>query len=176
MSNKKGKASKPSQPPQPPSIEPKIRFYPHQLIGIPLMMLIPILALFGVFGQTVSSVDASNPQLQMHVEYPTRFRYKLIDSITVSLFNASNQVIPTVNVHFDRPYIERFSTVTFSPSIKTITENAYIVEVTDLQPHETRAISVTVQAEKYGKHGGTIWAAPEGSEGLRVQVDTITFP
>ena len=93
------------------------------------MMLIPILALLGVFGQTAGSEDASNPPLQMHVEYPTRFRYKLIDSIRVSLFNTSNQVIPSVNVHFDRAYIDQFSTVTFSPAIKEITETEYVALV-----------------------------------------------
>lgn len=178
MSNKKkkGEPSKPPQPPQPPSIETRLRFHLHQLIGIPLIILIPILALFGMFGETLGAVDASNAQLQMHVEYPTRFRYKMIDSIEVLLFNASDQVIPTVNVHFDRAYIEQFSTVTFTPSIKTISEDVYLVEMTDLQPQETRVISITIQAEEYGKHSGTISAAPEGSEGLQVQVDTITFP
>jgi hypothetical protein len=30
---------------------PKIAFYPFQYIGIPILFLIPLLALFGVFGK-----------------------------------------------------------------------------------------------------------------------------
>ena len=51
------------------------------------MILVPVLALFGMFGETVDSMSAANAQLEMRVEYPTRFRYKMIDSITVSLHN-----------------------------------------------------------------------------------------
>lgn len=165
-----------AEPPQAPSIKTRFQIPRFQLIGMPLVMLIPILALFGIFGESVDSVSASNPQLEMRVEYPTRFRYKMLDSVTVALFNASEQSFPTVELRFDRAYIEAFSTVTFTPSVKSITEEDYIVEVTDLQPQETRIISVTVQAEKYGKHSGAITAAAENAEELRVLIDTLTFP
>lgn len=173
MSNKK---SKPSQPPQPPPVSRKLQFHRVQMIGVPLMMLIPVLALFGLFGETVNSVDASSTPLEMRVEYPTRFRYKMIDSIRVSLFNKSDQPLATVQVGFDRAYIEGFSTVTFTPSVKHITDSFYFVEVNDLQPGETRIISVTIQAEKYGKHQGTITADPENSDALEVSIATFTFP
>lgn len=40
------------QPPEVPDIKRRIQLHPWQWIGIPLFLLIPILALFGVFGET----------------------------------------------------------------------------------------------------------------------------
>jgi hypothetical protein len=170
------KKREPSQPPQPPSVTRKFQFHLIQLIGMPLIILVPVLAMLGVFGETLDSVMVSNPQLEMHVEYPARFRYKMIDSVRVSLLNISTRLIPTVRVEFDQAYVEEFSTVTFTPSVKHITDSVYMVEITDLEPGETRVISVTIQAEKNGRHEGTITATPENSAGLQVSIVTVTFP
>ena len=110
------------------------------------------------------------------MEYPTRFRYKMIDAIDVSVFNASSETIPVVQVRFDRSYIEQFSTVTFTPSVKEIAADAYVVELNDLQPGETGAVSVTIQAEIYGNHSGTVTATSENADDLQVPVGTFTFP
>lgn len=140
------------------------------------MLLIPILALFGVFGETVDEATESSRELEMHVRFPARFRYKMIDSITVSVRNASNQPITSVDITFDRAYIESFSTVTFIPSVKQVTETVYIVELTNLQPGEVQVVSLSVQAEKYGNHQGVITVKPDGEEGLQARITTLTFP
>lgn len=165
-----------AEPPQPPSIERKFKLYLTQMIGIPLLILVPVLALLGMFGETEDKVTISNPQLEMQVDYPTRFRYKMIDSVTVSLSNSSAEPISTVEIGFDRSYVEGFSTVTFTPAAHQITDTAYVVEVADLQPGETRIISVEIQAEKYGRHQGAITATAENAEALRVVIKTFTFP
>jgi hypothetical protein len=141
-----------------------------------LMILIPVLALLGLFGETVATATASHAQLEMSVEYPTRFRYKMLHSVTVSLVNISDEPLATVLVGFDRDYIERFSTVTFTPPVKHITEDEYLVEVTALEPGESRIISAAIQAEQYGKHTGVIAATSEHAEALQVSIETITFP
>ena len=173
---KSKKKKEPSKPPQPPEVDKKFQIYTFQLIGIPLMILIPILALFGLFGESVESVRTSSQQLDMIVEYPTRFRFKMIDELTVSLSNASEQTLPSVLVSFDRQYIDGFSTVTFTPSVKSITDSDYIVEVSDLKPGQTRVITATIQAEKYGMHRGLISTGPEDGSDLEVSVATFTFP
>lgn len=173
MSKNKRESSRPAQP---PSVDRKLEFHLLQLIGIPLMLLIPILALFGVFGETVDEATESSRELEMHVRFPTRFRYKMIDTITVSVRNASNQPITSVHITFDRAYIESFSTVTFIPSVKQVTETVYIVELTDLRPGEVQVVSLSVQAEKYGNHQGVITVKPDGEDGLQARLTTLTFP
>jgi hypothetical protein len=166
----------PSQPPQPPEIERKLQFYRFQKIGIPLILLLPILALIGLFGESVAAENASNPQLMVEVEYPTRFRYKMVDSINVSVENTSTQPLSVVSVRFDRPYIESFSTVTFTPQVKTVTAADYIVELTDLQPQEVRIIAVEIQAENYWQHEGTITAVSDNNESVTLALNTFVFP
>lgn len=173
---KSKKKKEPSKPPQPPKVDKKFQVHAYQWIGIPLMMLIPILALLGLFGETVDTVSSSSQLLDVSVEYPTRFRYKMIDEVTVSLSNISGQPLPSVLVLFDRDYIDGFSTVIFTPSVKSITDTNYIVEVSDIQPGETRIISATIQAENYGMHRGIISIGPEDAEDLEVSVATFTFP
>lgn len=165
-----------SKPPQPPPISRKFEIRLYQMIGLPLIMLVPILALLGIFGETVDSTVISSPQLEMRVEYPTRFRYKMLDSITVTLRNVSGQPISALDVRFARAYIRGFSTVTFTPPVKSITEEDYILELNDLQPEETRIITVSIQAEKYGTHKGTIRVTPESAESVQVSLGTFIFP
>lgn len=164
------------EPPQPPSIKREFKLNPIQIIGIPLMMLVPILALLGAFGESDHAVTASNPGLEMHIEYPTRFRYKMTDSVTLSLSNTSSEPFSRVEIAFDRNYVEGFSTVSFTPSVKHVTDTAYVVELSDLQPAETRVISVSIQAENYGRHSGSITATPDAGQPLRVSIATFTFP
>ncbi|HEY3477015.1 MAG TPA: hypothetical protein VGK56_20520 [Anaerolineales bacterium] len=140
------------------------------------MILIPVLALLGMFGESYHEITTSNPDLEVQVRYPTRFRYKMIDAVTVSLTNISAQPFATAHIGFDREYVEGFSAVIFTPSVKHITDTVYLVELNDLQPGETRIISVSIQAEEYGRHKGTITVTPENWEALQVSIDTFTFP
>lgn len=173
MAKKKAESS---QPPQPPQVARKLQFHILQLVGVPLMMLIPVLAIFGAFGETVHEVTESSQNLEMHVTFPTRFRYKMIDSVTVSIRNTSDQPITSVHITFDRAYIESFSTVTFTPSVKHVTEEVYVVELTDLQPGQVQIVSLSIQAEKYGNHQGVITAKQGSDEGLQAHITTLTFP
>jgi len=114
--------------------------------------------------------------LEMQVKFPTRFRYKMIDTVAVSLHNSSDRSLKTVNVTFDRSYIEAFSTVTFTPSVKQIAEAVYVVELSDLQPGETRHIQISIQAEKYGGHAGVVTAKAESVDPIQASINTFTFP
>lgn len=165
-----------SGPPQPPTFDRNFQLHKTQLIGIPVMLLIPILALLGMFGETDHEQTIANPRLEMQVTYPTRLRYKMIDAVAISLTNTSAQTIPTLQIEIDRSYVEGFSEVTFTPAIDQITGTVYIMELTDLQPGDTRVVSFAIQAEKYGKHQGAITVTPESEEALRVLIETLTFP
>lgn len=165
-----------SRPPQAPDVERKLKFHLLQMIGAPFILLVPLLALFGVFGESIRSASAASPALDMRVEYPSRFRYKMVDSLTVYLSNTSPQSIPGVRVRVDQAYVDSFSAVVFSPSVQYISGAAYVVDIGDLQPGETRLLTVRLQAEDYGMHRGTVSATPEGGAELRVAISTFVFP
>ncbi len=167
-----------AQPPQPPEIEPKFILSRVQWIGLPLLMLLPILALFGVFGEASTAVSDSSDVLDMEVEYATRYRYRMLNTMEVSLENLSAQAIPTLTVRFDEDYISKFSSVVFSPQLDKITDEDYVVYLQDVQPGDIRIVNIEMQGDRYGRHSGVVSAtAGEDSHGrVQVEVSTFIFP
>ena len=92
------------------------------------MVAIPILALFGVFGESQTRARATTASLDMMVSYPSRFRYRQVQSLHVTVRNLTSSVADTVKVAFDTSYISRFSGVRFDPASKS----AYVVDLTDV--------------------------------------------
>jgi len=158
-------------PPRAPSIEPRIQLSWKQRIGFPIMVVIPILALFGVFGESQTRARATSASLDMMVSYPSRFRYRQVQSLHVTVRNLSSTVADTVKVAFDTAYISRFSSVRFEPAPKA----AYTVDLTDLKPSDSRLISVELWGQVYGNHRGTI-VARHGTDSAMVHLRTLVFP
>jgi hypothetical protein len=160
-----------SQPPQPPEIDRGLEMNRSQMIGFPIIMLIPILALAGMFGEDWASAEASALRLGMRVEYPTRLRAKLSKPMTVAIENRSALSMDTVEVVFDSLYIDRFTAVDFIPSA----EEVYTVSVTDLKAGETRRVHVELEGDIVGRHSGRIVARTR-DDSAAVVVHTTVFP
>lgn len=164
------------KPPDMPPFNRGLNIPPYQMIGMALMFIIPVLALLGVFGNTQTSSQEEDNVLDVEVIYPTRLRYKMIDSLIISVENTSNTMLDTITVEVDQDYISRFSTVQFTPSVKSVTNDAYIVELSDVAPGETRIVSVMLQAEQYGPHAGTVNVYTGDREPLRFSIETFSIP
>ena len=165
----------PAQPPQPPQVPRRFKQYLFQWIGVPIFVLVALLAVFGVFGETVATAEESSAALELEVEYPSRFRYRTDNLITVSVTNRTDQALDSISVRFDQSYVSNFANVTFQPSVETIADNTYVVALTDVAPGETRSVVVEVQAESYWRHEGTI-SASAGEDSVSVSVATFVFP
>lgn len=165
--------------PQPPPVEKRWAFTRAQKIGVPLIMLLPLLALLGVFGESFETVSDRGETLALEVNYPTRYRYKMLNSLVVTVENIAPQTVPTVTVAFDEAYISQFSTVTFTPSIAEIAGDAYYVQLKEVKAGEVRRIVVELQGEKYWWHEGTIAVMPGGTDAatdVAVEVRTLIYP
>jgi hypothetical protein len=167
---------KDSQPPQPPPFPRKIQLHRVQLIGMPLLMLIPLLALFGVFGETFATVEEANATLAVEVTYATRYRYKLANPLEVSVHNRSADRLSVVEVRLTKAYIDQFSGVSFTPQPEAITDEFYIIELHDLAPTETRVVSVTLQGEEYWRHTGRVVVSTTGTQPVTLPLVTWIFP
>lgn len=167
--------SKKPEPPKPPKIKHNVSFYPHQVVGMIVIIIIPLLALLGMFGTTQGKESASSEALSLEIEYPERFRYKTIDPLEISVENISNET-QIVTVTLDKKYISKFSNVTFSPEAEEITETEYVFELGELQPGEKRIISGEIQSEKFGKFSGSIRASAGTATEAHVSLTTISYP
>jgi hypothetical protein len=171
-----GEEKKDPQPPQPPQLDRKFQLHPYQYIAIPLLFLMPVLALLGVFGETVTTKTGSNEDLTVRVEYTSRIRYKMLAPLTVYITNRTDTPLETLTVRFDRAYIEGFSQVTFTPQAQTVDEDAYVVELQDVQPGETRVVEGDLQAEKYGEYKGSVMVSADGVDSVDVMLEAFLFP
>lgn len=165
-----------AQPPKAPDVSRNFRLYNFQYVGMAVMLLIPILALAGAFGESFTTVEAVSRDLRLTVDYPTRYRYKMLNSLTAEVENLTETDVPLLTVRFDRAYIDRFSTVVFTPAAARITATLYEVELQDVGAGETQVVTVELQGERYGLHTGDVTVGAEGLEPVRLDVSTIIFP
>ena len=160
-----------TSPPRAPSIDAKIEWSWKQLIGFPILLAVPILALFGVFGESQARAHTTNGSLDMTVSYPSRFRYRQVQPLHVAVRNLSPVVADTVRVSFDTAYISRFSSVRFDPALR----GSYSVDLADVKPSESRLVSVELWGQDYGAHRGII-TARHGTDSVMVHIRTFVFP
>jgi hypothetical protein len=157
--------------PQPPSIPPKLRLSRKQWIGFPIILAIPIAALFGLFGERTALTRVKSASLDVVASYPERFRYRQVQSLHLSVRNLSTQPLDTITISFDTAYIPRFSSVRFDPPVK----KAYDVELIDVKPMESRFVAVEMWGQDYGMHHGTI-VARAGADSAILRIRTFVFP
>ena len=135
------------------------------------MLTVPILALLGLFGERTAIARARTASLDVAVSYPERFRYRQVQPLHLTVRNLSTQPLDTITVSFDTAYISRFSSVRFDPP----TKRAYVIELTDVKPMESRFIAVEFWGQDYGVHRGAI-VARAGTDSVVVRIRTFVFP
>ncbi|MCC6453905.1 MAG: hypothetical protein IT328_03075 [Caldilineaceae bacterium] len=162
--------------PQPPPFQRKLQIGPVQLIGIPLLAILPILALFGIFDSGMATAHAANDELALQVDYISHYRYTMRDTMTVAVTNLSKQAPATINVAFDRDYLAHFSEINFVPAAEQITDEVYVVEVAGMESGETRLVKLELLGEGYWTQEGTISASLFDGKPVTVTVSTTTYP
>jgi hypothetical protein len=150
-----------------------LRLHPYQWVGLPLIILVPLLALLNIFGETRDYAEDTASEIALRVEYPSRYRFKQLESVHVLVENVSATYVDTLVVAFDPEYVRQFSTPTFIP---TPTE-PFEIEILAVEPGEIRRVWAELQGEQYGRHDGTIEAYRQGSlDTARVFLSTFVFP
>lgn len=166
----------PPEPPQPPAVGRRPRLTLVQAVGVPLLALLPILALFNFFGTTRGTVRAEDGPLEVEVVYPERFRYKMIHPLTVTVRNRGDAASADVTIRIDTSYLEHFSNVSFTPAPQRVTSDAYVFTVGDLAPGDARVLAGHVQAERYWGANGRITVDSESIGRVDIGVDSLVFP
>lgn len=159
------------EPPPPPETRRRIRLYVYQWIGLLLLLLLPVLASAGVFGESWRVERASVGALSVVVSYPSRFRYKQLNQIEVQVRNTSGTALDSVKVSLDTSFATRFSTVASVPPL----ERAFELSIAAIPPSASRLAIIEIQAERYGRHSGTLTIA-SAPDTVRVPLAVLIFP
>lgn len=166
-----GKSTPLPKPPELPELHRRLRFSGWQIVGLALIMSIPLLAAFRVFGDGGATVGDRAGAISMAVEYPPRARHGTMEAVAVLVTNQGPSLLDTVSVRFEPSYIARFTDPQFLPSAN----RAFEVELTDVAPGETRRVQVGVRANRYGRHRGSVAASHHG-DSAQVLISTFVFP
>lgn len=167
------KRKKPEPPfPSAPEIARRVSLPRWRALGMGVILMVPVMAVAGVFGDTHEQSTSRGPNVEVAVDFPTRFRYEMLKYITISLTNVSTMRLDTISVSVDTAYLSRFSGVVFTPSA----EQAYVVPVTNVAPGESRMVRIEIQGNHYGRHTGALHIESTGGDTLRVPLHSFVFP
>ncbi len=159
------------EPPSAPEIPPKVRLDRSAKLGLPFLFLLPALAMVGVFGPTTEVAHGRSGAATWSVEYPARLRFRNSDRLIVRVANPGRSPLAQVRVAFDPDYIQSFTAVGFEPA----PDQAYVVDIGDLEPGESALVSVDLTADDYGSQRGWI-ALTAGQARSRIALESFVFP
>jgi hypothetical protein len=162
-------------PPQPPEIRRRVKFYRSQMIGLPLIWLLPILALFKLFDTTFQTVSAESNGLVLSVRYPDKLRYRTFEPLEIGLENRTGSMQKKVQVHLSEDYVRAFRDPAFRPDVTDIDEGSYVVELTDVRSGERRTVTVDLEADFAGSHDAEVEVAA-GSALVSARFSTFVYP
>lgn len=163
-------------PPKAPKTERKLRFHRTQVIGVPLLALIPILALFFAFGTTHERNSMEVGSMEVDVLFPGRFRHKTVAPLQVSVRNHGDAPLQEAFVSIDKEYLDAFETTGFSPAPIMVTEGAYVFALGEIPAGEARALDGTLQAQRHWRHSGRITVRGDSGDVAELRVVTFAFP
>jgi len=143
-----------------------------EYIGFPLLLVLPVMALFGVFGERLERATVRSAEIELRVQWPTRTRHEQIHDIEVVVRNVSARVIDTLTVGLDSAYLSGFSAVSVTPGAA----HAWEVELVGMHPGEARRVVVSIDARRHGRHTGPVTATAGGTDTARTVIDTFIFP
>jgi hypothetical protein len=142
-----------------------------QWVGLPILALIPLLAMFGVFGERMATITTATPSLGVRVSYPDRLRYRQSERLEVAVTNRSARALDSVRVSLDTAYLARFQSVRVAPAPRT----PYDVWLAHVGPGETRLVLVDLTGDAYWRHTGSL-GVTMGDERAAVRVSSLVFP
>ncbi len=160
-----------SEPPRAPKFRRRIALTRKQRFGLPIIVLVPILALLGIFGERQVDTTARSATVAMAVRYPERFRYRQTQSLEIRVTNLAPKDIDTVHVWLDSAYVTRFVNVRIEPAPRT----AFAVDLVRVRPNESRLITVELVADRYGRQRGRVGASTR-TDSIAVSLSTLVFP
>jgi hypothetical protein len=167
---------KPPPLPSPGEIRRRVSFYPKQAVGIALLFLVPLLAMFKLFDTSRASVQGMQGGLALEVLYPSKLRHRTYKPLVVAVANNTGKQLEKLELRLDRGYFDHFQSITFTPDVKGSDGRHFIVEFEHVNPGETRTLNVVYEVDEVGSFHGEIQASAGAGAPATVRFTTFVFP
>ena len=165
------KGQNPPELPPTPEIGRRIRFAPLQAIGVPVLMLIPVLGLLGLFDTSAARVQSESGGYSLDVVYPSRFRHRPLEALRITVRNGTGAEIQKLAVKVSRQYADAFENVTFAPEPKEIDAKHVVFEFESVAAGESRIVEMQMQSLRTGSQNAEVIAGPAS-----VRFSTFVLP
>jgi hypothetical protein len=141
---------------------------------VPLIAIVPLLALVGVFGEARTTATTVAQDVVLEVEHAERVRHSMPAPLTVTVHNRGTTTLEDVVVRVERRYLDAFTEVSFTPSAASVAED-YVIELGDIGAGDERRVAIDGRARSYWAHDGAVDVDAAGA-GLSVRVGTLVLP
>lgn len=177
MRKKLTRPPEPAEPPSPPQLPPRIRIGRVQAVGVPLLALLPAIALTGLLGEREGHAgNRSATGVSLQVDYPEVLRYRTTHGLDITVRNEGAAPLAEASLQIDQSYLKAFTRPQMTPTAQRVTQQHQEVPLGPLAPGEVRRVVATLEADNYGSHSGRVrLAAPAGVD-VAVDVSTLVLP
>lgn len=162
------------EPPTPPEVPRRLRFHRLQLIGVPLLAVLPVLALVGVFSPRTLEAGGVSGSVGLTVRYPATLRYQMQGRLEIRARNLGDTPAQLA-VEVERQYADRFEGLAFTPAVTEATTGSYRVELGTVPAGASRSVSVEIRADDYWRSSGTVTLRSQDAA-AKVLVGTWVYP
>ncbi|MDR7152244.1 hypothetical protein J2W49_004220 [Hydrogenophaga palleronii] len=159
-------SSRPSRSPEPdgpPVFRRAVRVGWLEAIGVPVLALLPVLALFDQLGPSTARATATSEtgpgRVELSVEHPRTVRHRGQTELVVGVHNAGTQVLEGLRIGIDETYLGRFARVDMLPSAQSDASGHVEVALPPLRAGERTTVRMRLEAGSWGGFGGTVQVA-----------------
>jgi hypothetical protein len=158
-------------PPPPPHAR-RVRLHRAQWIGIPLLTLVPVLALTGLMGDANATNSVNSDLLSLVVDYPALQRVGQNRDLVVEVRNRTAVALDSVVIRIESGFLDGFEEITSSPSF----DGTHQYTIERLSGGERRTIRIELTAARPLRQSGRVTAVVEARDSAGVVLRTFVFP
>ncbi|WAS95100.1 hypothetical protein [Nannocystis punicea] len=146
----------PDHPPSPPEIERRLQFHREQLLLLPLMLVVPIMALLGLLGGPRVREEIELRGVRLGVEFAPRDHLEDWGRMHVTVDNRSPAPLPGARAEFARALLDPLWQPSFQPPLARIDGDWYVVALGDIPPGQARVVTLDYRSTEPGELTGAI--------------------
>ena len=168
----------PPNPPHPPYPR-EVRLGALEWIGIPLLALLPLLALVGALGPSSDRLALPVPEagLRLELSYPTRLRHKGDGEMQLLVHNTGPTAQDGLTLNLDQRYLQAFGRVQPLPAPQQLSATALRIALPALPAGDSARVRLMFEADRWGRQPG--WLALDRADGTtlaRLDFHTLVLP
>src|SRR5687768_9383218 len=129
-------SKQPPGPPTPPALPRSIVFERVQKLGVPALLVLPVVALAIAGGLARTEARSARGGLELTVEHPRLVMFGAPEQLRISVANTGHEPVARVRVEVPQGYLDAFAGVQFTP--EAVEPGA--TELGPLWPGETRTV------------------------------------